>query len=80
MSSQKMKFVQKFAHTAQLRLSNAGDVSENRLETIIIVLFWSIDIAAAIADALSDTILLGLIMPIKHSGCVNYQLSYGYLE
>jgi hypothetical protein len=55
-------------------------VSENRLRTIIIALFWSIDIAAAIADALSDTIPLGLIMPIKRSGCVNYQPSYGYLE
>jgi hypothetical protein len=80
MSSQILKFVQKSAHTAQLRLSNAGDVSENRLRTIIIALFWSIDIAAAIADALSDTIPLGLIMPIKRSGCVNYQPSYGYLE
>jgi hypothetical protein len=50
-------------------------VKDNHFLTVLVYRY-----CVAIVDALSDTILLGLIVPIKRSGCGNYQLSYGYLE
>jgi hypothetical protein len=78
MSSKKLKFVQRYAHTVLERPFNAGVEYPNQSKIIDIGPSRSTVIAVAIAIALSGFIPLGLTEPIKLSGCANYPQSCGY--